>query len=41
MTAIVIVPFWGLIHHARREGGGVISDLSDMTQWLYTQCTNY
>ena len=35
IIAIILVPFFGLIHHARREGGGVVTDLSAMLKWMY------
>ena len=38
MIAIILIPFFGLMHHARREGGGVVSDLSEMLEWMYLRC---
>ena len=36
--AIILIPFFGLIRHARREDGSVISDLADMMCWMYQRC---
>jgi hypothetical protein len=36
--AIILIPFFGLIRHARREGGSVVSDLADIMGRLYLRC---